>query len=253
MFWIRYPFKNIHYLTFIFILWQVNNSLSQTGLILKFYSGYSFHQPATFKMNLLNHYYKIENVRSISGALQLPLYYGFSVKYRIHQGTFPIDLGIEFLHDKFYVQRHLTVLIQRSDNPDFPPKSEIPFEKILNRFSMSHGYNFILAKLSIPVSTSILFHRKLVFNASLAGGGSIPHVESQKGNVKIEKYQWHFPAIMAEMNSEWYFSRKGLFFLGAKMIGSRLDHAEIAGGHLSAWIWSWHIFAGLGISNIFFR
>lgn len=235
-------------ISIIFLLLQ-NNGSSKIVLFFHLFSGYSYHRPADFNLSLDGYQYEINDVHFSSRSLEFPLYYGISGGSFVTLGQLRFRVGLEFLHDKIYARETRDVGIRRSTNPDYIPGNKYPFEKFLNQFSMSHGYNFLLIKLALTVFEARIAGKPLFVNAGIGVGPLVPHVESRKGTRILENYQWRGPAGMLELSGEWYVKQHLQFLAGFKLTAGRVKDADISGGTLSTRIWSGHFFLGIGFSS----
>lgn len=213
------------------------------------YGGYSFHRPARMQLALNNYDYEIQDVQFSSRSFQQPWFYGFAAGIRIREGSFPIYLKAEFIHDKIYVRKHHLVEIVRSTNPEFVPGQKYPFREILQNFSMSHGYNFLLFQLSMRVVESRVSNRPFWVQTGVGGGFLVPHVESENSEGKTEKYQWLGPAGTVSLDVNWSIYRNWAWMAALRFNLAKIDRASVVGGNLSSTLRSWVLFSGLELSR----
>ena len=219
--------------------------IGQVELFSHLYGGYSHHRPTEMKLNLNGEYYEISNVRFSSQSLRLPIYYGISAGISVSK-KFPLCLSIEFIHDKAYVRESKAVQITKSTDPDRPAGHTMHFSDIMNKFSMSHGFNFILIKISYPLKSGSIWNNKYAIYMGLAAGGMLPHVESKNDNQTREKYEFHKLSGMVDLYSEYTFYKNMFLVTGIKYTYAGINDAGIVKGNLSTHIHSWHFVIGLG-------
>ena len=214
---------------------------SQT--ILQLYSGLSHHFPAEIDLSLENQYYHLSGIHPLSHSLELPLYYGFSLGQWLRIPNHPILLQLEFLHDKFFIPGEQTVRVTGSPGENSLTRGNIPFSHFFERFSMTHGYNFLLLKIGLPLPWLSFSHLSALI--SLGGGFTVPHVESQREGQKQEQYELHGPAAGADLQFSWQVSRHWAFLLATKLTFARIEQARVTGGNLSGNFWSGHLQVGI--------
>jgi hypothetical protein len=217
------------------------------GVLLYVYGGYSYHYPANMSMTFSEYSYKINNVHFSSQSFRKPIYYGISAGWAFDTKKVPIQISLEFFHDKIYVIEHQPVQIKESNDPNLQVERTYPFEQLLNKFSMSHGFNFLLLKISYPILKTNLLKKELNINLGIAGGGLIPHVESQHHHNKKEQYEFHLPAGKIELIGKWSILENFSIVAGFKITGVKVKNAMVVGGHLSTVIVSRHFILGIGL------
>jgi hypothetical protein len=116
---------------------------------------------------------------------------------------------------------------------------------------MSHGFNYLLLKLNVPVFSPKVWNRSFNLNLGLGAGLLIPHVESKKQSQSMEKYQLKGPALMSELLAEWQLYKYVHLLSGIKFSGVWVNNATIVEGELSNRTWSWHFIFGIGIGRAF--
>ncbi len=218
----------------------------QAQTVLQLYGGFSHHFPSEITLYLNHQGYRLSQINPLSHSLEFPLYYGFSMGQWLRILKRPVLLQLEFLHDKLYLPRNQTVKVEESTVPDLPPGKTVPFGFFLNHFSMTHGYNFLLLKIGIPLKR-FSFSQLNCFVA-LGGGGTIPHVESQQGNQKLEQYEVHGPAAVADLQFSWQLNGLLALLATTKLTFARIRDASLTGGTLSGHFWSWHFNLGIQLS-----
>jgi hypothetical protein len=219
--------------------------LGQVELFSHLFGGYSYHSAAAMKLNVNDNFYEIRDVRFSSQSLKFPLYYGISIGSSVSK-KLPFHLSLEFIHDKVYVREQNPVQIRKSTNPDLPAGSKQQFKYILNEFSMSHGFNYLLFKLAYPLKSVHIWQKKFTIYLGLAAGGILPHVESKHERQQREKYEFHIPSGMLELLSEYSFYKNWFLLIALKYTIARVKDAGIIGGKLSTHIKSWHFVLGMG-------
>jgi len=123
-------------------------------------------------------------------SFQSPQYYGLRGTW-IPNGHRWLGIEGEWVHAKVYAEVEGNVHA-RGTLRGVPIDATIPLSSIVNRVSMSHGLNFILANVSArhgfgPMDATGA-HR-LVGVVRAGAGPTLPHAESQIDNVYFEQYE----------------------------------------------------------------
>ena len=128
-------------------------------------------------------------------SFRSPLYYGYRLTYFPRQESW-WGFEAEFIHLKAYADTAQRTHVSGRHH-GAPIEADIPIEAILNRFSISHGLNFLVfnavARRSIGARAGASGYVVLV--ARVGAGPTIPHAESTIDGVDREGYAWGAAAL----------------------------------------------------------
>ncbi len=178
-------------------------------------------------------------------SFESPQYYGLRSGYFFSQ-----HLGIEaeFIHLKVFA--NLTRPVQMSGTVSGLPISGIfPMGAFVQRFSVSHGLNLLLAN----VVARKQFYRsaqeglgRVIINAHAGVGGTIPHAETEVVGLPDQHYQWGRAAFHLAAGAEFRLWRK-LYALSEYKYTHTDQRFHVAAGDASTLLRSHHGVFGLGI------
>jgi opacity protein-like surface antigen len=170
-----------------------------------------------------------------------PVYYGARLGYRFRHG---LGAEAEFIHLKVYALAHRTVAVSgqwRGEAVD----ARLPMDRFVQRFSISHGLNLLLANLA--------FSRPLPGPAGLrlalrvGAGPAIPHAESTIGGVSQEGYELGRLALHAAGGAELRLWKR-LFWITEYKYTRTRQRVAVPAGRAEALFRTHHLVFGLGLA-----
>ena len=178
-------------------------------------------------------------------SLQSPQYYG------LRTGNFFTDhLGLEaeFIHLKVFANLNRAVPTSGTIS-GVPVSGAFPMSTFVQRFSVSHGMNLLLAN----VIGRKQFLRspqerlgRLIINARAGVGGTIPHAETEVAGLSHEHYQWGRVAFQLAGGGELRLWRK-LYGMAEYKYTHTDQRFRVRAGHADALLRSHHGVFGLAI------
>ena len=172
----------------------------------------------------------LEGVDYRGHSFQSPQYYGLRGTWS-PKGHRWLGIEGEWIHAKAYAEVEGTVHAVGTLR-GAPIDADIVLSSIVNRLSMSHGLNFILANISArqgfgPIDATGA-HR-LVGVVRAGAGPTMPHAESQIDNVYFEQYEGGGLGVQVGGGMEFSF-RRGLGAIGEYKFTWASPEIEVAGG-----------------------
>lgn len=131
-----------------------------------------------------------EGVRFRARSFDPPLYYGLRGGYFIPRMPF-FGVEAEFIHLKVFSnpQQRLRVRGLRRNRPT---DAELPLGEIVQQYSISHGLNFLLFNAALRHGVrrgADAPNGRLILNAHLGTGPTLPHTESSVEGERQEQYE----------------------------------------------------------------
>jgi len=152
-------------------------SSGQPEFAFQLYGGSSSHITTSVKINYSEYFYHLDDVTFFSESFVSPQYYGFQVSFMVDRENLPLRVGLEFIHDKAYVYRDAAVMLTASNDPARQTGQKYPFNRFLDDFAMSHGFNYLLLKIGYPVWEILVWKHELRIFTSLGAGLVYPTPE----------------------------------------------------------------------------
>ena len=159
-----------------------------------------------------------------SRSFASPPYYGYRIAWFPARGR-PLGIEVELIHLKVYAR----------------PGSMGP---LVERFSISHGLNLLLANTVWRQTTDV---RRLRLTARAGVGIAIPHAESRVAGIDQEQYELSSAAFQAAAGPEVRIARRALAFAEYK-VTTTAPRVSVAGGTIRGRYTSQHLAAGLGVA-----
>jgi|SRR5215510_8282084 len=175
------------------------------------------------QLQLVDVEYRGESFRS-------PQYYGVRGTW-IPRGHRWMGIEGEWIHAKVYTQVDRDVRVQGTLR-GVPIDAVVPLSSIVNRVSMSHGLNFILANFSVRKGigpTDASGAHRIVAVARAGAGPTMPHAESQIDDVYFEQYEGGGLGVQVGGGAEFSLWR-GIGALAEYKFTSASPEIEVAGG-----------------------
>ncbi len=176
-------------------------------------------------------------------SFQTPLYYGYRAGYFFGRR---FGAEAEFIHQKVFARVDRAVETEGELRGE-PLSGRIPMERVVRRFSISHGLNLLLANLVVChplLEQPGEKHARLLIAGRFGAGGTIPHPESNILGAAREQYQGGRPAIQVAAGVEFRLWR-GLYGLAEYKFTRTRQRVDIAGGTAEALFRSHHAVFGL--------
>lgn len=235
------------YFLYIYLLLLPLLVQAQPELIFQLYGGYSWHQSGQVDIELPPYGYQISGLVWDSESFVAPQFYIFSITYLIDSENLPLRLGIEYIHDKVFAEAGGYVRVESSDDPAIERGTSIRFSRLLDEYSMAYGYNYLMFRASYSFWQAVIWNRKIRLFAGAGIGMVNTHVASEKGEFQRGQYEWHGPAVMADIAFEYPLSHAFVLCAGGKFLSSRVHNAGIVSdGTLSASLNTWQVMIGAG-------
>jgi hypothetical protein len=122
--------------------------------------------------------------------------------------------------------------------------ANLPADAIVQRFSMSHGLNLVLANLVLRTTLRESAPGPLRLSGRLGAGPTVPHVESTIDGVSDDRYELGSVALHAAIGAEIPLRRRIGVFAEYKATRTR-QHVDVAGGNARGVFVSHHAIVGL--------
>lgn len=219
----------LYVLALVSVLWPAH---ARADWIVSAFGGVAHTQSSTIDLSLpsAGTLLTLTDVDYRGESFQSPQYYGLRGTW-VPNGHRWIGVEGEWIHAKVYAQVDRRVHA-RGALRGIPIDATIPLSSIVNRVSMSHGLNFILANVSarhgFGPSNAAGIHR-LVAVARAGAGPTLPHAESQIDNVYFEQYESGGLGVQVGGGIEFSFWR-GLGAIGEYKFTWASPDIEVAGG-----------------------
>ena len=220
---------------------------AQPELIFQLYGGYSWHQSGQVDIDLPPYAYQVSGMVWDSESFVAPQFYIFSAGYMLDSENLPLRLGLEYIHDKVYAKEGGYVSVESSNDPALAAGTSIRFSRLVDQYSMAYGYNYLLFKASYAFWQAVLWNRNIRLFAGAGAGMVNTHVVSEKDGQQRGQYEWHGPAVMADVVFEYPISHAFVLCAGGKYLASRVKQAKIVNdGTLSTTLQTWQVVIGAG-------
>jgi opacity protein-like surface antigen len=154
---------------------------------------------------------------------RLPFYDGYRVSYFPARRT-AVGLEAELIHLKVY--------------------TNLPPESVVQRFSMSHGLNLVLANVVARRTLHVSVQGPVRLTARAGAGPTVPHVESTIGGVSKEGYQVGSLALHAGAGVEIPVARHFSVLAEYKLTRAH-EHVNVGGGDARGVFLSHHGVVGI--------
>lgn len=164
-----------------------------------FVGGAATHQNTlTLEQSQIGTRLSLGPVKYDSESLHSPIYYGYRVTWfaRRHFG-----LEGEFIHPKVFARTSQTVRATGMLASQ-PLNGSVQLDSIVQRFSISHGLNFLLVNAVFRHPLDEGATPRLWLTARGGAGVTIPHTESDIGGRVQEQYERGAPGVQAAIGSE---------------------------------------------------
>jgi lipid A oxidase len=131
---------------------------------------------------------RVEEVSFRAEPLKAPQYYGYRIGRWVGGGR-RWGLEFEFIHLKVIGQTRRTYEMT-GRVPDEAVSGRRQMDALVERYSMTHGLNFMLVNLARrqPLSDAV------ALTLRIGAGGTLPHAETTVGGVSKEQYEYAGPA-----------------------------------------------------------
>jgi hypothetical protein len=136
---------------------------------------------------------RVHDVAFEARPLASPQYYAWRVGRTIGASR-RFGLEVEVIHLKLYADTARAYGMSGRVDGVAVPASGVPLEAYVQRYSMSHGLNFIL--INLMTSRSLVSDRVRIV-ARAGAGPTVPHAESSVGGVVREQYEFAGPGAGA--------------------------------------------------------
>jgi hypothetical protein len=175
-------------------------------------------------------------------SFQPPLYYGLRTGYWFHHHW---GLEAEFTHLKIFaiVDRQAAVTGTLNGTPI---NSSVPINSIVQRFSISHGVNLLLANVVFHHAVGRLpepAHPRAYVALRFGAGATIPHAESTIQNVTDEHYQIGSPAIQIAGSIEVRIWNR-VYWMGEYKFTRVREQVDVSSGTATTLLESHHLVTG---------
>ena len=216
-------------LALVTVLWPAH---ARADWIVSAFGGVAHTQSSTMDLSLPSPgtLLTLTDVDYRGESFQSPQYYGLRGTW-MPNGHRWMGIEAEWIHAKVYAEIDHPVQA-RGTLRGVPIDATIPLSSIVNRLSMSHGLNFILANVSArhgfgPMDATGA-HR-LVGVVRAGAGPTLPHAESQIDNVYFEQYEGGGLGVQVGGGMEFSFWR-GLGAIGEYKFTWASPDIDVAGG-----------------------
>ncbi len=154
---------------------------------------------------------RFRDIDFVNRSLDMPLYYGYRAAWFFHP-----HFGVEgeFIHAKVYT-RPLEAADAGGTIRGVPVNGRLPLALVLDRFSISHGLNFLLANFVArhefmkPPGEG---RSPIILSGRFGIGPTVPHAESSFGGRALEGYELGSVALQFAGGAELRLYR-GLYLL----------------------------------------
>jgi hypothetical protein len=234
----------LHRLLALFAIAYCMNVLASAQWTAAAYIG-AAHTQNTFldlRQPLLGTDIRFHNIAYQGESFQPPLYYGLRTGYwfRRHWGV-----EAELTHLKVFARVEQTARVTGTLN-GFAIDSQVPINSIVQRFSISHGVNLLLA--------NVVFHHGIGRSREPAhprayavlrfgAGTTIPHAESTIQNVVDEHYQVGGPAFQVAASVEARLWER-LYWTGEYKFTRSREQVDVNSGTATTLLVSHHLATG---------
>jgi lipid A oxidase len=167
-----------------------------------------------------------------------PLYYGARGGYFFNRW---LGLDIEYTHLKAFSKTAEPVTINGS-LLGAPISVQEPMNAIVQRYSISHGVNLLLANLALRQALA----KRLVLLGHIGGGATIPHPEAQILGIQDQHYQVGSPAFQLAGGAEFQIWR-GLNWMAEYKYTHCDERVQILSGNAATLLDSHHLITGLAL------
>jgi lipid A oxidase len=181
----------------------------------------------------------LTNVEYASRSFESPLYYG--VRLTRYFGR----LGIEgeLVHLKAYARPDRPVGVSGTlDGAQI--NATVPFGSAVERFSASHGLNYVLVNAVLRHRTGTGASPRAWVEARAGGGIAIPHGESRIAEVDQEQYEFGGAAFDVAAGAQIRIARQ-LYATADYKLTTSAPSISVASGTISGRFTSHHLTAGL--------
>ena len=150
-------------------------------------------QPATLRVEqpARGTDFEAHEVTFAGRSVESPVYYGYRIMWaQPRQGH--VGFEAELIHLKVYAESQELVRV-RGTLRGVPIDRTMRFGEVVERFSISHGLNLLLANLVLrqPLGgAGAVRERRFVLAVRAGAGPTIPHPESTVGGRTHEQYEW---------------------------------------------------------------
>lgn len=186
-----------------------------------------------------------DGVRYEGNSFQSPLYYGIRGGYFFHRH---FGAEIEFIHLKVFAKVNRTVQAVGAINGT-PVNSPVVMSSVVQRFSISHGNNLLLANAVLRQDFFRPGNEKLgrlIIYGKFGAGATIPHAESTIFAVADEHYQVGRPAIQLAGGAEVRLWRK-LYWMAEYKFTRNRQRVDVPSGTAESLLLSHHGVTGIDI------
>ncbi len=142
-------------------------------------------------------------VRYDSRSLKNPIYYGYRFTWFARPN---VGLEGEFIHPKVFARTGETVRL-RGTIVGQPVDASLPMSSVIERFSLSHGLNFLLVNAVFSHQVDAGSTPRFWLIARGGAGITIPHVESDVGGRERQAYELGSAAFQGAIGGELRFAR----------------------------------------------
>ena len=170
-------------------------------------------------------------------SFEPPLYYGYRLGYFFG----PFGLEAEFIHQKIYA-RPDRVVEARGTLHGQPIEGRLPFNAVIEQFSISHGLNMLLAN----VAWERRLTERTLLQLRFGAGPTIPHPESSIRGESRQGYELGRPAIQGAAALEFRLWR-GLHALGEYKFTRTRQGVSVVAGRAETLVRSHHGVFGIGL------
>jgi hypothetical protein len=129
-----------------------------------------------------------------------PLYYGYRLSYFLPTDSW-IGFEGEFIHAKVYAHTDRSARVHGKHGGQLV-QGMVPIDDVVERFSMSHGLNFVLMNLAARRTLGSRNHVKAQVVGRLGVGPTVPHAETTIDGMRRDAYELGAVALHAAGGAE---------------------------------------------------
>jgi hypothetical protein len=170
-------------------------------------------------------------------SFQSPLYYGGRGGYFFRKW---IGAEVEFTHLKVFSNTDRNVLVT-GELAGKAFSATVPMQSIVQRFSLSHGVNLLLANIALRRGIG---RERLLLTARAGAGTTIPHAESEIFGITDQHYQGARPALQLAAGAELHLWRS-MYWLGEYKFTRCDERVDAHEGTAGALLRTHHLATGI--------
>jgi hypothetical protein len=177
-----------------------------------------------------------------------PIYYGYRLGYFFESRPY-LGVELEFFHFKIFSDPQEQVLTSGIQNGS-PIHRIQALGEVVQRFSISHGVNFLLLNL---VGRYGLFrslekpHGRIQWSGRLGIGPTILHPESTIEGVEDEHYEFNSPGLQLAIGSSVSLWSRSSLLVEYKFTYNKVAEAGLAEGTADTSLFTHHLIGGIEV------